>query len=101
MVISFKKYLNENYEFMLPDYPTQVPPKDDPRGDWITGDSPKGIDFPIDGNVKGIENTKNILNKASSVIAKERELQKKAKPEIFPLAHKTYKVMVSNKKIKG
>ena len=77
MMLSFKDYLKEEYDWALPDYPTQVLSKDDLKGDWGTGDPTKGIEFPIDGEVKGIDNTERILNKASGVIAKEREAQKR------------------------
>ncbi len=77
-MISFKQYLVEQ-EFALPDYPEQVMSKDDPEGNWVTGDSPKPIDtFPeVDGKVRGIESTASSISKANAIIKKERELQKK------------------------
>lgn len=66
-------------KWILPDYPEQVHPEDDPKGNWVTGDPPKGIDFPLDGNVRGIENTAKILRQASKTIKKERRDAKKGK----------------------
>lgn len=78
-MITFKQYIEE--QFALPDYPEQVMSKDDPEGNWVTGDSPKPIDtFPeVDGKVRGIESTASSISKANAIIKKERELQKKKK----------------------
>ena len=73
---SFKELLKEKEEknWILPDYPEQILSKDDSKGDWVTGDSPKGIEFPLDGEVRGVENVEKILKKASKTIKKERGL---------------------------
>ena len=76
---SFKQFLTEDEKWAMPDYPEQVLAKDDPKGDWVTGDPPRPIDFPLDGNVKGIENTKKVLDRANKVINREREAQKPGK----------------------
>ena len=62
--------------FILPDYPMQVPSKED-DGSWVTGDPPKGIDFPLDGTVRGVDNAASIIKTASNTISKEREAMKK------------------------
>ena len=53
-MMSFCQFLKEEGEpWALPDYPEQVMAKDDPKGDWVTGDPPKAIDFPdVSGKVK-------------------------------------------------
>jgi hypothetical protein len=78
---TFRELREEAEEkWILPDYPEQVHPEDDPEGNWVTGDPPKGIDFPLDGKVRdGVENTAKILRQASKTIKKERESQKKKK----------------------
>ena len=75
---SFKE-LREEENWILPDYPEQILSKDDPEGNWVTGDSPKGIEFPLDGEVRGVDNVANILKKASNTIKKERESSKRKK----------------------
>ena len=78
-MMSFCQFLKEEGEpWALPDYPEQVMAKDDPKGDWVTGDPPKAIDFPdVSGKVKGIENTTKVLQDISKVIEKERKAMKK------------------------
>ena len=74
----FIQYIIE-HEFALPYYPEQVMAKDDPEGNWVTGDSVKPIDtFPeVDGKVRGVESTAAAIYKANAIIKKERETQKK------------------------
>lgn len=74
----FIQYIAE-HEFALPDYPEQVMAKDDPEGNWVTGDSVKPIDtFPeVDGKVRGVESTAAAISKANAIIKKERKTQKK------------------------
>ena len=77
---TFREYLREEGEpWALPDYPEQVMAKDDPKGDWVTGDPPKPIEtFPeVDGEVRGVESVARALDRANAVIKKEREAQKK------------------------
>ena len=65
-------------DFILPDYPMQLPPEED-DGCWLTGDPPKGIEFPLSGKVRGIDDTTSILKTASNTISKEREAMKRKK----------------------
>ena len=77
---SFREYLKEEGEtWAFPDYPEQVMAKDDPKGDWVTGDAPKPIKtFPeVDGVVRGVEATAQALSRANTIVKKEREAQKK------------------------
>jgi len=76
---TYKKLIEDNIKWLVPDYPEQILSKDDPEGNWVTGDSPKPIDtFPeVDGKVRGIESTAAAIARANEIIKKERE---KAKP---------------------
>ena len=60
---SFKEYIEE--EFALPEYPMQVPEKDD-NGEWVTGDAPKPIEGFEDGDAK------KIIDKANKQVEKDR-----------------------------
>ena len=78
---SFKQYLlirEEGEPWAFPDYPEQVMAKDDPKGDWVTGDSPKPLEtFPeVEGEVRGVESVARALDRANAIIKKEREAQK-------------------------
>ena len=77
---SFKQFLlTETNQWALPDYPEQVMGKDDPEGNWVTGDSPKPIEtFPdVDGTTpRDIESTTAAISKANAIVRKEREAQK-------------------------
>lgn len=76
---TYKQLIEDNIQWLVPDYPEQILSKDDPEGNWVTGDSPKPIDtFPeVDGKVRGIESTAAAIARANEIIKKERE---KAKP---------------------
>ena len=76
---TYKQLIEDSIEWLVPDYPEQILSKDDPEGNWVTGDSPKPIDtFPeVDGKVRGIESTAAAIARANEIIKKERE---KAKP---------------------
>ena len=76
---TYKQLIEDNIKWLVPDYPEQILSKDDPEGNWVTGDSPKPIDtFPeVDGKVRGIESTSAAIARANEIIKKERE---KAKP---------------------
>jgi hypothetical protein len=76
---TYKQLIEDNIKWLVPDYPEQILSKDDPEGNWVTGDSPKPIDtFPeVDGKVRGIESTAAAIARANEIIKKERE---KAKP---------------------
>jgi len=69
---SFRDYLIET-NWLVPDYPEQILSKDD-SGDWVTGDSPKPIEFPtlMSGNRNSVEDTSSILKRASNTIKRER-----------------------------
>ena len=69
---SFRDYLIET-NWLVPDYPEQILSKDD-SGDWVTGDSPKPIEFPTltSGNRNSVEDTSSILKRASNTIKRER-----------------------------
>ena len=76
---SFIQYLTEEGEpWALPDYPEQVMAKDDVKGNWITGDSPKPIEFShsMDGDDGSVKDTERVLDRASEIIRREREAQK-------------------------
>ena len=70
--------MEENEPFALPDYPEQVMSKDDPKGDWVTGDPPKPIDFSSDGEIESmpIDKVAGIISSAAKKIKNERESQK-------------------------
>ena len=73
---TFKQHMEDKkeYEFSLPDYPSQTPPDpqgdptkkvDDNEGDWVTGDPIR----PIKGWKKPAE---TVLKKAEKQIEKDR-----------------------------
>mgnify|MGYP001081783174 FL=1 len=72
---TYKQLIEDNIKWLVPDYPEQILSKDDPEGNWVTGDSPKPIDtFPeVDGKVRGIESTAAAIARANKMIKKERE----------------------------
>lgn len=78
---TYNQLIEDNIKWLVPDYPEQILSKDDPEGNWVTGDSPKPIDtFPeVDGKVRGIESTAAAIARANKMIKKERESQKKKK----------------------
>ena len=61
---TYKEFTEEN--FSLPDYPMQVPEKDD-DGEWITGDPTK----PIEGFENG--DTDKVIDKANKQVEKDRK----------------------------
>ena len=69
---SFRDYLIET-NWLVPDYPEQILSKDD-SGDWVTGDSPKPIEFPtlMSGERNKVEDVADILARAKQIIRKER-----------------------------
>ena len=72
---TYNQLIEDNIKWLVPDYPEQILSKDDPEGNWVTGDSPKPIDtFPeVDGKVRGIESTAAAIARANKMIKKERE----------------------------
>jgi len=69
---SFKKFITET-NWLVPDYPEQILAKDD-SGEWVTGDSPKPIEFPtlMSGERNKVEDVASILARAKQIIRKER-----------------------------
>jgi len=61
---TYKKLMEEI--FLLPDYPMQVPEKDD-DGEWITGDPTKPIEGFEDGD------TDKVIDKANQQVKKDRK----------------------------
>ena len=63
---TYKQLIEDNSKWLVPDYP---------EGNWVTGDSPKPIEFPPTENTPDDQHssTARILKKVSAIIKKERE----------------------------
>ena len=75
---TYKQLIEDSIEWLVPDYPEQILSKDDPEGNWVTGDSPKPIEFPPTENTPSEQHssTSRILKKVSALIKREREAGK-------------------------
>ena len=62
---TYKQLIEDNIKWLVPDYPEQILSKDDPEGNWVTGDSQKPIEFPPTENTpsEGINPNPNVLSR--------------------------------------